>query len=668
MCGIFGLALNKDSNCSTAAIVEAAEELFVLSSSRGKDAAGLAIRNGQGIKVLKQPVPAGRFLRSDEYAEFAAKFLTAPQDGSLSAIGHCRMVTNGQEDANQNNHPVITESAAAVHNGIVTNVDRLWLDFPQLKKKHDVDTEVLLRLFDLFYEQSGSAAEAVKKVFAAIEGETSFALFHQRLPFLILATNNGSLYYVLEAKRHILFFASERYILETFIKDNQRNFQLDGLTVEKLPANEALIVNLDNFNIDKFNFRSDAASIAGQPTDNAGSFRPIADLSRPSDNVPPAPSLLNAAADYGLLQYQAELPLKRCTRCILPETFPGIAFDDAGICNICNSHKKKISAGPAALNEELGKYRGRKSKSGYDCLVAFSGGRDSSYGLHYIKKHLGLNPLTFTYDWGMVTDLARRNQARLCGKLGVEHIIVSADIKKKRANIKRNVETWLKNPDLGLVPLFMAGDKQFFYYANKLMQQNDISLMVFCENEKLENTKFKTGFCGVKEGNNRWANMPAMQKLKLASYYGRKFLTNPGYLNSSLLDTAFAYLSTYFIKHDYLFLYRFLDWNEQEINRVLINDYNWETATDTDSTWRIGDGTAPFYNYIYYTVAGFTENDTFRSNQIREGLISREEALNCVKIENRPRPESLKWYCDTIGLDFNSTIKAINSINKLYKL
>ena len=30
--------------------------------------------------------------------------------------------------------------------------------------------------------------------------------------------------------------------------------------------------------------------------------------------------------------------MKRCTRCILPETFPGIRFDEKGVCNYCTSY------------------------------------------------------------------------------------------------------------------------------------------------------------------------------------------------------------------------------------------------------------------------------------------------------------------------------------------
>jgi len=114
-------------------------------------------------------------------------------------------------------------------------------------------------------------------------------------------------------------------------------------------------------------------------------------------------------------------------------------------------------------------YRGSTGEP--DCIVPFSGGRDSTYTLHTVKKVLGLNPLAFTYDWGMVTDLGRRNIARVCGRMGVENIIVAADIRKKGSNIRKNVAAWLKRPEMGIIPLFMAGDKYFFYYTNQLKKQ-----------------------------------------------------------------------------------------------------------------------------------------------------------------------------------------------------
>ena len=119
-------------------------------------------------------------------------------------------------------------------------------------------------------------------------------------------------------------------------------------------------------------------------------------------------------------------------------------------------------------------------------------------------------------------------------------------------------------------------------------------------------------------------------------------------------------------KENYYHLFDYWRWDEPQIEDTLLNEYDWEVAPDTNTTWRIGDGTAAIYNYIYYTVAGFTEHDTFRSNQVREGDLSREKALELAEDENRPRYPNIKWYLDAVGLDFKEVVSVINRIPKLY--
>jgi len=182
----------------------------------------------------------------------------------------------------------------------------------------------------------------------------------------------------------------------------------------------------------------------------------------------------------------------------------------------------------------------------------------------------------------------------------------------------------------------------------------------------LEKTHFKTGFCNIEEGGGSiYYDISFFKKLQLPWFYLKNYAKNPAYFNESVWDTVGAFFSAYFIKHDYIFLYHYIPWNEEEINETLINLYDWELSPDTPTTWRIGDGTAAFYNYIYYGMAGITENDTLRSNQIREGHLSREEALRRVNLENRPRWESIRWYCDTIGIDMNEAIRRINQAPKV---
>ncbi|MEZ4979055.1 MAG: hypothetical protein R2772_07135 [Chitinophagales bacterium] len=298
----------------------------------------------------------------------------------------------------------------------------------------------------------------------------------------------------------------------------------------------------------------------------------------------------------------------------------------------------------------------------------FSGGRDDSYGLHFLKKELGLQPLAYTYDWGMITDIGRRNQARMLGKLGVEHLVLSADITKKRKHIKENILAWMKDPHLGMVPLFMEGDKQCEYYADQKMRNYGLDLMFFFRGNELEKDEFKTGHCGVKDADPGGVihNLEFGKKVKLLSFYASRYFKNPSYFNSSFLDTSLGFFSTYIQPHNYVYLWHYVPWDEKTIINTLKKEYDWEISAETGQTWRTDDGTSAFYNYIYYQGQGFTENDSFRSRQIREGIIDRATALELVNNENKPRYEALEWYFDVIGLDGDKVLTVVDNMKKCY--
>lgn len=376
-------------------------------------------------------------------------------------------------------------------------------------------------------------------------------------------------------------------------------------------------------------------------------------------------STKNTIQEKNILEY-LRLSFKRCTKCILPETMPFISFDSKGVCNYCNNYKLRNN--PKPKEELLRLVEPYRRKNSPDCIVPFSGGRDSSYALHLIVNELKMKPVTYTYDWGMITGLGKRNISRMCSALGVENITITDNIAKKRRNIAINLKAWLKSPHLGMVSILTAGDKHFFRHVERVKKQTGINLNLWGVNP-LEVTHFKAGFLGVKpDFEEKRVYMHGFSKQIVYHCLRLKaMLRSPGYFNWSLWDTLYGeYHRSFTKKRDYYHIFDYWRWDEGLIDEVL-KGYQWERANDTEATWRIGDGTAAFYNYIYYTVAGFTEHDTFRSNQIREGQLTREDALNMVKEENRPRYENIKWYLDAIGVDFVKTIKIINQIPKLYR-
>ena len=80
----------------------------------------------------------------------------------------------------------------------------------------------------------------------------------------------------------------------------------------------------------------------------------------------------------------------------------------------------------------------------------------------------------------------------------------------------------------------------------------------------------------------------------------------------------------------------------------------------------MGDGQTAFTNYIFYKIAGFTEFDDFRSSQIRNGLISRKEAMELVNEDNKPKYLTLKEFADKIGFNLETVLTRINLIEPLY--
>jgi glucosamine--fructose-6-phosphate aminotransferase (isomerizing) len=677
MCGIFGLITKPETNYKISHIRQTLVNIAVLSEARGKDSSGMAIRKSitRQIDVIKGDIPIRQLLKSPAFDKEIKTSINDYQNGSgFAAFGHARLVTNGTQLNEVNNQPVLKDDMLIIHNGIIVNVDELWAQNPDLKREYSIDTEIIPALIRKELKNTTDLVAAYNKAFDSLIGTYSVAIMFHDLDQFVLATNNGSLYYITD-NANFITFASEGYFLEKLKKESCFAPFGKRIEVKQLTSNKGIVINMTDLSISHFDSSLYSNPIPKSKINSFKLEKHILDnkVNKQEVVIDPA-TFINRSKEHHLFKLletntNAINKLHRCTKCLLPETFPFITYDHLGVCNYCNNYKPQNKVQPIEnLKALVEPYKNKFGKP--DCIVPFSGGRDSTYSLHIIKEELGLNPIAFTYDWGMVTDLARRNIARVCGKLGVENIIVSADIHWKRENIRKNVSAWLKYPSLGMIPLFMAGDKFFFYYTNQVKKQTGIDLNIWGINN-LENTEFKVGFAGLPPefDKKRIYSLSVFNQLKLFGYVGKNILNSPGYLNQSIIDNLGSFASRYIApKKDYYHLFDYYRWNENEINNLLQNEYKWETAIDTKSTWRIGDGTASFYNYIYHTVAGFSENDTFRSNQIREGMLTRDEAMKLIEEDNLPRYETLRWYLEIIGLDFKDVISVVNRIPKLYQL
>jgi tRNA(Ile)-lysidine synthase TilS/MesJ len=119
--------------------------------------------------------------------------------------------------------------------------------------------------------------------------------------------------------------------------------------------------------------------------------------------------------------------LRLCARCILPETFPNIKFDADGVCSHCHQEESALAKSTAKKAEYRQKLDDliastRDKAPAYDAIMAYSGGKDSSYILKFLKERYGLRMIAFTLDNHFVSPAAWDNIGTIVDGLGVDHM------------------------------------------------------------------------------------------------------------------------------------------------------------------------------------------------------------------------------------------------------
>jgi len=155
--------------------------------------------------------------------------------------------------------------------------------------------------------------------------------------------------------------------------------------------------------------------------------------------------------------------LKKCNRCGLPETYETIEFDETGVCNICRQKTYKDgeidwAARKEQLNILIEKFRGKHE---YDCIVPFSGGKDSTFALHYLVKNYGVRPLVVQFNHGFFRETLLKNAERTFKSLGVDVLTFTPNWKvvkrvMKEALIRKGDFCWHCHTGIFSYPMHVA--------------------------------------------------------------------------------------------------------------------------------------------------------------------------------------------------------------------
>jgi hypothetical protein len=318
--------------------------------------------------------------------------------------------------------------------------------------------------------------------------------------------------------------------------------------------------------------------------------------------------------------------MKKCTKCVLPANFPGITFNDDGVCNYCLSYVPLRILGEDSLATLLDSIRGKGRK--YDCLVLVSGGRDSSFVLYKVCKEFGMRTLALNYDSGFASEQAKINLRRITASLKVPLFVARSKRDFQKQSLKRNIIAWARNPSSELAPTLCFGCEEGFL-GNAYATATRLRIpLIISGRSGMEDSIFKKALF-------RYHSSPFVHRfIKIAK--------NPFYIDPRNL---YHYLSCYvespmLITHKRsvikINLFDYVEYDEKQMILTL-SSLGWEKHPNLSSTWRFDCEIHAIVDHIFYRKLGFSEREELYSQMIREGKIDRPTALKRIQNERKEK-------------------------------
>jgi hypothetical protein len=350
--------------------------------------------------------------------------------------------------------------------------------------------------------------------------------------------------------------------------------------------------------------------------------------------------------------------MQRCIKCILPETYPSIHFGHDGVCNICQKTAPKPivseKIGADALKDAVEPYRNRGK---YDCLVGFSGGRDSTFVLYYLVKVLNLRPLAVTIDNGFMPSEIKESNERTVSILAVDHIIIPQRLTWN--TFWPLLSSWQKKPDPALIAFLCNGCQEAIKKnLKKVAKEHDIHLIIGGGGDLVgKGGEPEESFAEplLRRGSEIFGS-----KLSLIIGAFIHLSRNTSYLVKPNLLISFAREAYY--RHLYKFsdenlkvlgLFEYISWDENNINKTIVEKLGWKKPDNWPSMWRADCIVHWVKEYCYLQTLGFTKNEELLSGMIRTGAISREDAYKRIQNDNNLPDEFIRTFLLEHSIDLS---------------
>ena len=339
----------------------------------------------------------------------------------------------------------------------------------------------------------------------------------------------------------------------------------------------------------------------------------------------------------------------------------GIFFDKNGICSACNFNdvKKFIdwNEREKQLEELLSKYR---KKSGYDCVVPGSGGKDSAFTAHILKYKYKMNPLTVTWAPHLYTDIGFKNFTNWMHVGGLDNILFTPNGKLHRlltklafVNLLHPFQPFivgqrLIGPKIAArfnIPLVIYGENQAEYGNNVQENSNPLMDRSFFSNSKnnLEN---------IVLGGEKISEIIKSNNFQLNDF--------EPYIPLEQKEAKNKNINVFYLGY-------FLKWDPQEMYYYAVENTGFKANTErTEGSYSkyssIDDKTDMFHYYTTLIKFGIGRATYDSSQEVRNEKITRDEGIQLIKKYDQEFPKKyFKEFLEYINISEKKFIETIDS-------
>jgi N-acetyl sugar amidotransferase len=349
--------------------------------------------------------------------------------------------------------------------------------------------------------------------------------------------------------------------------------------------------------------------------------------------------------------------MRKCVRCGLPQTYETIEYDEAGVCNVCRNHERKDNVDWIVKSAELGalidQYRG---KYDYDCIVPFSGGKDSTYTLWHLIHHYKVKPLVVQFNHGFLRPNLLANNERTLKKLGVDFLSFQGNWR----TIKRvMLEALIRKGDFCIHCHWGV-----FAYPMQVALKYQVPLLIWGERsteftnyykpdevEEVDETRF-----------DRFVNLGITAE-DMAGMIKRDFdfdfrdlkpFTYPKASDLRKLGVRSVCLGSY------------IRWDTQKQSQIISKELGWqgdevEGVPLRYSFTKVECSMQGVRDYLKFLKRGYSRVTQMTAQDLRDGRIEPSQAKALIKQYEGKRPASLDLFLDYLGItedEFNGYVAA----------